>query len=73
MKMEPGYAVMERGGRANNVGITRRELREEESKGARKGGKDGKKKGRRRRRRGKPRRERTKEEVPVTNCGLIVR
>lgn len=25
------------------------------------------------RRRGKPRRERTKEEVPVTNCGLIVR
>lgn len=26
-----------------------------------------------RRRRGKPRRERTKEEVPVTNCGLIVR
>lgn len=38
--MEPGYAVMERGGRANNVGITRRELREEESKGARKGGKE---------------------------------
>ena len=68
-KMEAGYAVIERGGSKQ---------REHYEEGIAKGRKEGKKKGgrrrrRRRRRRGKPRRERTKEEVPVTNCGLIVR
>lgn len=62
---EPGYAVVDRARKKERKKESRelRLAREERLREKEEG----------RRRRGKPHRERTKEEVPVTNCGLIVR